>query len=52
YQYIIVVVNRLIKIRYLIPYKGLSTEELVEKFINYIYILYGLPDIIVLNKGV
>ncbi|KHE79946.1 hypothetical protein GE21DRAFT_1219590, partial [Neurospora crassa] len=49
--YVTIVVDKLTKMRYFIPYEGLLSEELVEKFINYIYTLYGLPDTIVLDKG-
>ena len=52
YEYVLVIINRLIKMRYYIGCEGLITEELVEKFIDRIYILYGLPDTIVSDRGV
>lgn len=52
YQHVAVVVDRLTKMRHFIPCEGLTTEELVEKFIDRIYTLHGLPDTIVSDRGV
>ncbi|EGZ69266.1 hypothetical protein NEUTE2DRAFT_70721, partial [Neurospora tetrasperma FGSC 2509] len=52
YEYILVVVNRFIKIRYFIPIEGLLIKELVEKFIDYIYTLYSLLNTIISNKSI
>jgi len=51
YEHILVVVDRLTKMRHLIPVTGLSTEELVEGFVNYIYKLHGAPSTIVSDRG-
>ena len=51
YEHILVVVDRLTKMRHLIPVTGLSTEELVEAFVNYIYKLHGAPSTIVSDRG-
>ena len=37
--------------RHLIPVTGLSTEELVEAFVNHIYKLHGAPSTIVSDRG-
>ena len=51
YKYILVIIYRLIKIRYFIPIKSLSADELAKAFIYRIYILYGAPDNIVSDRG-
>ncbi|EGO52847.1 hypothetical protein NEUTE1DRAFT_51434, partial [Neurospora tetrasperma FGSC 2508] len=52
YEYILFVVNRLTKIRHFILIEGLLIEKLVEKFINYIYILYSLSNTIISDRGI
>jgi hypothetical protein len=51
YEHILVVVNCLIKMQHLISVTGLSTEELVEGFVNYIYKLYSALSTIVSDCG-
>ena len=51
YEHIMVVVDRLTKMRHLIPMTGLSTEELTEGFVNYVYKLHGAPDTIISDRG-
>ena len=51
YRHILVVVDRLTKMRHLIPVTGLETEELVECFLHHVYKLHGAPDSIVSDRG-
>jgi len=44
--------DRLTKMRYLILVIGLSTEELVNGFINNVYKLYGALSTIISNRGI
>jgi transposase InsO family protein len=51
FKHIAVVVDRLTKMRHFIPTVGLKTEELVDRFVERIYSLHGLPDTIVSDRG-
>ena len=51
YKHILVVVDRLTKMRHCIPVTGLTTEELVDAFITNVYKLHGTPDSIVSDRG-
>jgi hypothetical protein len=44
---IIVVVNRLMKMRYMVPIDLIDAVSVAEYFIKYIFKLYGLPDLII-----
>ena len=44
---IIVVVNRLIKMRYMIPIKSINAILVAECFVKYIFKLHGLPNLII-----
>ena len=46
---IIVVVNRLIKMRYIIPIDLINIILVAKCFIKHIFKLYGLPNLIVSN---
>ena len=46
---IIVIVDRFIKMRYIIPIKAINTILVAECFVKYIFKLYGLPDLIISN---
>jgi hypothetical protein len=46
---IMVVVNRLIKMRYIIPIDSIDAILVAKCFIKYIFKLYGLPNLIVSN---
>ena len=46
---IIVVVNRLMKMRYIIPIKSINTISVAEFFVKYIFKLYRLPNLIISN---
>jgi hypothetical protein len=46
---IIVVVNCLIKMRYIIPIDLIDVILVAKYFIKYVFKLYGLPDLIVSN---
>ena len=46
---IIVVVNRLIKIQYIIPIDLINTISVAKYFIRYIFKLYRLPNSIISN---
>jgi hypothetical protein len=48
---IIVVVNCLIKMRYMVPIDLIDAVLVAECFIKYIFKLYRLPDLIVSNYG-
>jgi transposase InsO family protein len=51
YRHILVVVDRLTKMRHFIPCVTLEAEELAERFITGIYSLHGLPEKIVSDRG-
>ena len=46
---IIVVVNRLIKMRHMIPIDLINTVSVAKCFIRYIFKLHRLPDLIISN---
>jgi hypothetical protein len=46
---IIVVVNRLIKMRYMIPIKLINAISVAEYFVKYVFKLHRLPDLIISN---
>ena len=46
---IIVVVNRLIKMRYIIPINSANTILIAKCFIKYIFKLYRFPNLIIFN---
>ena len=46
---IIVVVNRLIKMRYIIPIDLINTILVTDYFIKYVFKLYKLPNLIISN---
>jgi hypothetical protein len=48
---IIVVVDRLIKMRYMIPIKLINAISVAEYFVKYIFKLYRLPNLIIFNYG-
>ena len=48
---IMVVVNRLIKMRHIIPMDLINTALVAEYFVRYIFKLYGLPNLIISNYG-
>jgi hypothetical protein len=48
---IIVVVNHLIKMRYIIPIDSINTISVAKYFIRYIFKLHRLPNSIVFNCG-
>ena len=48
---IIVVVDRLIKIRYIIPIDLINAILVAEYFIKNIFKLHGLPNLIISNYG-
>ena len=48
---IIVVVDRLMKMQYIIPIKSINTISVAEYFVKYIFKLYRLPDLIISNYG-
>ena len=51
YRHILVVVDRLTKMRHFIPVTGLDTDEVVESFLHHVYKLHGAPDSIVSDRG-
>jgi len=46
---IIVVINRLIKMRYIIPIDLINTILVAECFIKHVFKLHGLPNLIISN---
>jgi len=48
---IIVVINRLIKMRYMIPMDLINAILVAKYFIKHVFKLYGLLNIIVSNRG-
>jgi hypothetical protein len=51
YRNILVVVDRLTKMRHFIPVTGLDTDEVVDSFLHHVYRLHGAPDSIVSDRG-
>jgi hypothetical protein len=48
---IIVVVDRLMKMRHMIPIKLINAISVTECFVKYVFKLYGLPNLIISNCG-
>jgi len=48
---IMVVVNRLIKMRYIIPMDLINAILVAECFIKHVFKLYGLPNLIISDRG-
>jgi hypothetical protein len=48
---IIVVVNRLIKIRHMIFIKSINTISVAEYFVKYVFKLHKLPNLIISDRG-
>jgi hypothetical protein len=51
YEHILVVVDRLTKMRHFIPVSGFTTDELVTAFVDTVYRLHGAPDTIISDRG-
>ena len=49
YKYIFVIIDHLTKMQHIIPITGLSTEKLVNSFINNVYKLYSALSIIIFD---
>ncbi|EGZ67878.1 hypothetical protein NEUTE2DRAFT_73010, partial [Neurospora tetrasperma FGSC 2509] len=50
FKYITVIVNKLTKIRYYIPVEILIADKLTKRFIDKVFALYRLQNIIVLDR--
>jgi hypothetical protein len=48
---IIVVVDRLIKMRHMIPIKSINAILVAEYFVKHVFKLYRLPNLIIFNRG-
>jgi len=48
---IIVVVNRLIKMRYIIPIDLINIILIAKYFVKHVFKLHGLPNLIISNYG-
>jgi hypothetical protein len=48
---IIVVVNRLMKMRYMIPIESINAILVAKYFVKYVFKLYRLPNLIISNYG-
>jgi hypothetical protein len=48
---IIVVVDRLMKMRHMIPIKSINAILVAEYFVKYVFKLHGLPNSIISNHG-
>jgi hypothetical protein len=51
YKHILVVVDRLTKMRHFIAVTGLTVEELTNQFTARVYVLHGAPDNVVSDRG-
>jgi hypothetical protein len=51
YKHILVVVDRLTKMRHFIPCASLEADELANRFLQAIYSLHGCPDNIISDRG-
>src|SRR4029077_11395198 len=51
YRHILVVVDRLTKMRHFIPVTGVTTEELVDVFHDAVYTLHAAPDNVISDRG-
>ena len=51
YKHVVVVVDRLTKMRHFIATVTLEANELAERFIEKVYSLHGLPETIVSDRG-
>jgi hypothetical protein len=51
FKHILVVVDRLTKMRHFIATETLDTEELVDRFVDRVYSLHGVPETIVSDRG-
>ena len=51
YKHVVVVVDRLTKMRHFISTVTLEADELAERFIEKVYSLHGLPETIVSDRG-
>jgi hypothetical protein len=48
---IMVVVDRLMKMRYIIPMESIDVILVAEYFVKHVFKLYGLPDLIISDYG-
>ena len=48
---IMVVINRLIKMRYIIPINSINAILVVKYFVKHVFKLYRLPNLIISNYG-
>jgi hypothetical protein len=48
---IIVVINRLMKMRYMIPIESINAILVAEYFVKYVFKLYRLPNLIISDYG-
>ena len=48
---IIVVINRLIKMRYMVPIDSINTVSVAECFVRYVFKLHRLPNLIISDYG-
>jgi hypothetical protein len=48
---IMVVVNRLIKMQYMILIESINTILVAKYFVKYVFKLYRLPNLIISNRG-
>jgi hypothetical protein len=48
---VMVVVNRLIKMRYMIPMDSINAILVAEYFVKHVFKLHGLPNLIISDRG-
>jgi hypothetical protein len=48
---IIVIVNRLMKMRHMIPIESINAILVAEYFVKYVFKLHRLPNLIISNRG-
>lgn len=51
YNHVLVVVDRLTKMRHYIPMESMTADEMARAFISRVYCLHGLPDTIISDRG-
>lgn len=51
YNHVLVIVDRLTKMRHYIPTESLSADEMARKFISKVYCLHGLPKTVISDRG-
>jgi transposase InsO family protein len=51
YRHIMIVIDRLTKLRHMIPLKSLDAVYVAERYVKYVFKLHGLPDTMISDRG-